>query len=162
MKFIHFYVSGGHLKNVLKTTHLQCHTDLYRKSSLTSHFIVQKIKFTCLRTLETSIGTITIFTSRSGSGSVRCTDSITGQRVSVVLAERLQPGVVALPTLRAPSDWLSSPSNGPSCCLSSDADGAYGTLSVLQHVHLIFLYTVLSCDRLFRCNGVRNGVRHQK
>ena len=43
---------------------------------------------------------VTIFTKSSGSGSVRCMDSTDGQRVSRVLAERLQPGAVALPTLR--------------------------------------------------------------
>ena len=80
-----------------------------------------------MRTLETSIGTISISTRRPGSGAVRCTDSLNGQRVSGVLAERLQPGVVALPTLRAPSDWLPSPSNGPSCCLRSDDVVAYGS-----------------------------------
>ena len=39
----------------------------------------EKIKCTCLTTLKTSIGTITISTRSSGSGSVSCTDSTAGQ-----------------------------------------------------------------------------------
>ena len=44
-----------------------------------------KIKCTCLRTFKASIGTIAIFTRSSRSGSVRCTDSTAGQRVSRAL-----------------------------------------------------------------------------
>ena len=156
MKYIHFYVSGGHLKKCVKTTHLRCHTGLHLKSSFTSHFREQKIKYTCLSTIETSVGTITIFTRRSGScsGPGRCTDLITGQRVSGVLAERRQPGVVALSSLLAPSDWLSSPSNGQSCCLGSDGDGAYGSFGRPPARALdFFLRTEVACERAFQMQG---------
>ena len=77
-----------------KTIYFRCHTAWHLKSSRTSHFSEQKVRCTCLRRLRASIGTIAIFLRSSGSSSVRYTDSIAGQRVSVVLAERLQPGVV--------------------------------------------------------------------
>ena len=56
----------------------------------------KKIKGTCLTTLKASIRNITILTERSGSGSVRWTDSTASQSLFRVLADRLQPGVVAL------------------------------------------------------------------
>ena len=99
MKSIHFYVCGGHLKNVWKTTHFRCRTTLHLKSSLTSHdFSMQKKKQVHV------FGNAWSFHRHHhhfhkmfwhGSGSVHCADSIAGQGVSGVLAERLQPGVVA-------------------------------------------------------------------
>ena len=64
------------------------------KFSRKSLQLVQQIKCTCLRTLEASIDTITIFTKRSGNGSILCTDTIAGDSVSVVSAEGLQAGIV--------------------------------------------------------------------
>ena len=90
------------------------YVDFHRKRSRTSHFRVQKIKCKCLRVLEASIGTIATFTRSSDSSSV----SITTQTMPAELAERLHRDVVALPTLRPPSNWLSSLSNGLSCCLN--------------------------------------------
>ena len=80
---------------------------------------VKKITYTCLRTLKASIGTITIFTRRSGSERFGPLHGLNSRSEGViVLIERLQPSIVALPTLRALSDGLSSPSKGPSCCLN--------------------------------------------
>ena len=90
---------------------------------------MQKMKCTCLRMLKASIGAITIFKGSSGSSSVCCRDSTSGQRVSGVLAQRQYQTGVALLTLRTPSDRLSSPCIWPNCCQiflceNDDVDGS--------------------------------------
>ena len=58
-------------KKLFKTTHSLASEKFSHKSLQCA----KKIKCKSLRTLESSIGTITIFTRRSGSGPVRYTDS---------------------------------------------------------------------------------------
>ena len=69
-------------------THFQCHTAtrICKVLSQVTSVCKKKIKCTFLRTLKSSIGTITIFARSSGSGSVLCADTIAGQGVSGVLA----------------------------------------------------------------------------
>ena len=103
LKSIHLYASGGHVKKMCKNDSFampHSQPSMWKVlSQVTS--LCKNVNCTCLRTFQASIGTITIFARRSGSGLVRCTDSITGQSVSGVLGEQLQSGIVTLSTLRA-------------------------------------------------------------
>ena len=57
------------------------HSSASEKLSIKSLKSAQKMKCMCFRTLQAFIGTITIFTTNSGSSLVYFTDSTTGQRM---------------------------------------------------------------------------------
>ena len=156
IKYIHFYASGGPLNICVKIDSFSMSYSLAFDNFSHEPLPWAKIKSTCWRTLKPSIGTITNF-SRSSDSS--CMDSWTaGQRMSGVLPERLQPGGVALSTLRAPfdrlCDRLSSPCNVLSCCqnffcvkmVMVPMEG----LSVLKHVHSTSLHPKVICAKTFQ------------
>ena len=115
---------SGRVRSVGRATPARICCSLSMPHTVTSekfyHKLLQcakkKIKCTCWRTLEASIGTITTFTRSWDSTSVSWTDSTTSQTVPGELAERQHLAGVTLRTLRIPSNLLSSPCNVPDRC----------------------------------------------